>query len=191
MMEYVLNNPISMDSVPFVQNDKTDKIAEELMERQKDFLRQKLEHDSAAQIEWQNAQPIHTTFRLNGRVVGTIGTNTGFTTTGISAHGEYLQAHAMADQKGLTGEARSDFVVQQVGEALKQRYGAAFEVITHDKNDRPTTGEVHAEMFGRPAPPPEPYKPNEDELAYMKFFAQLYAQRFGEDPFEGIEMPFE
>tara|TARA_R110000737_G_scaffold352955_1_gene401317 strand:+ start:6280 stop:6921 length:642 start_codon:yes stop_codon:yes gene_type:complete len=189
MTEYQLLNPIPMADVPFVRGEKIDKFTEELIMRQKDFLRRILEHDGASQLEWQNAQKIHTAFRLNGKLVGTIGITTGFTRTGISDRGEYTQAQAMATEKGLTGEARADFVTRQVGEALKQRYGAALEVITFDPSARPTSGELNAEMFGKSALPTEPSVPDDGTLAYMKIFAQIYAQRFGEDPFEGIDLP--
>lgn len=191
MMDYQLKNPIPMANLPLVRGEKIDKVAEEMMVRQKDFLRRSLEFDSKAQLEWQNEQKIHTAFRLNGKLVGTMGITTGFTQTGISDRGAFVQAQAIASEKGLTGEARADFVARQVGEALKQRYGAALEVITYDPSDRPTSGELDAEMFGKSAPATEPPVPDENQIAYLKFFAQMYAQNFGEDPFAGLDVPYD
>lgn len=193
MMDYVLKNSLSKDSVGSVHNNKTDKVAGDMLARQKDFLRQKLEQDEMSQIEWQNAQPIHTAFRLNGKLVGTIGVNTGFTSSGIPGgpcRVAYAKANAMADEKGVYGEARNDFVNKQVGDMLKESFGASFEAITYDPDDRPTSGELDAEMFGHPYEAPEKPEPTENEFAYMKVFAQMYAQKFGEDPFEGIDVPF-
>ncbi len=193
MTEYALQNgvPISLADMPRVQGGQYDKMAEEMLQRERDFLRRKLEYDSEAQLAWQNAQPIHTAFRLNGELVGTIGVNTGFTGTKISDGGAFQRAVAFAEQTGLSGAAFADYASEKVSQALKERYGASIEVEVFDPANRPTSGEMHAEMFGAPSAPAEPAGPDENELAWMKVFAQLYAQKFGQDPFAGLEVPFE
>jgi Ca2+-binding RTX toxin-like protein len=165
--------------------------AREMMIRQKDILRANIEYDSETQLAWQNAQEVHTAFRLNGKLVGTIGTNTGFSSTGITDGGAYQRAQSMADQQGLDGEERNNYIASQVSQALKIRYGADLEVEVFETGKRPTVGEMHTEMFGSPPSTPDTPKFNDNELAYMKFFAQLYSQNFGEDPFEGLAVPYD
>ncbi|MDP2697066.1 hypothetical protein [Thalassospira sp.] len=166
-------------------------MANEMLARERDHLRAKIEYDSKAQLEWQNAQPIYSGFRLNGELVGMIGVNTGFTGSGISDGGAYQRAIEVAKQTGLTGEAFAKYATDQVSQALKARYGDRIEVEVYDTENRPTSGEMHTEMFGPPASTPDTPKFNDSELAWMKVFAQLYSQNFGEDPFAGLDVPYD
>ncbi|MDP2697067.1 hypothetical protein [Thalassospira sp.] len=166
-----------------------DDFTKDLMVQQKEWLAAKLAYDGEAQRASQNAQPIHTTFRLNGKLVGMIGVNSGFTGTGISDGGAYLRAIEVAKQTGLTGEAATDYASEQVSQALKDRYGVNIEVEVFEPGNRPTTGEMHTEMFGEATSLYEGM--SSDWMAYIKHFAQTYAQTFGEDPFAGLDVPYD
>tara|TARA_A100000171_G_C2108302_1_gene133600 strand:- start:80 stop:691 length:612 start_codon:yes stop_codon:yes gene_type:complete len=183
---------VSLSALPKMSKSALpDGLREEVLTRQRDFLRRQIESDPEAQLASQNAQPIHTAFRLNGKLVGTIGVNTGFSSTGIVDGGAYQRAQSMADQQGLEAEKRNDYIANQVSQALKEHYGASLEVITFDENHRPTTGELHAEMFGSAQPVFESPLEDEGTVAWMKVFAQIYSQEFGEDPFEGLDVPYD
>ncbi|MCC9620569.1 hypothetical protein LPB41_02595 [Thalassospira sp. MA62] len=191
MTEFQLNVSGHKIDAPFVKGGPDDAVAAEMLQRQRDFLRSQLQSDPEKQLAIQNAQPVHTAFRLNGKLVGTIGLESGFTSTGISDGGAYQQAQNAADQLGLKGTDRYDYVADQVAQALRDKYGASLDVVTYPPDERPTTGELHAEMFGGKQPVFEkPFKEN-DGVAYLKFFAQMYAQKFGEDPFAGLDVPFD
>ena len=155
----------------------------EWLAQQKGYMQAVLRQDSGAQLAHQNAQEVHTAFRLNGELVGTIDENGGFTASGISDGGASQRAAAYAEQTGLKGAAFADYVSQEFSQALKERYGASLEVVTYNTGDRPTIGEMHTEMFGPSSQ--EPQEADPDKIAHLKFIAQLYAQTFGEDPFTG------
>lgn len=162
--------------------------AREMMVRQKDIFRAKLENNSEDQLAWQNAQPIYSAIRLNGNLVGTIGVNTGFTSTEISDGGAFRRAVAHAEKTGMGEEEFNVYATEQVSQALKARYGASIEVEVFAPDEQPTSGEMHAEMFGTAAPASASSSLSDNELSYMKFFAQLYSQQFGEDPFDGLDI---
>lgn len=187
---FASQNFVNLAQVPEGHIGRPTKLADEMLARERDHLRAKIEYDSEAQLEWQNAQPIYSAFRLNGELVGMIGVNTGFTGTKISDGGAFQRAVAYAEQTGLTGEAFSKYATDQVSQALKARYGDSIEVEVYDTKNRPTSGEMHTEMFGPSSSTPDTPKFNDSELAWMKVFAQLYSQNFDEDPFEGLDVPY-
>lgn len=166
-----------------------DDVSKDMMMRQKEWLARELAHNPYEQLAAQNAQEVHTSFRLNGKLVGTIDENGGFTASGISDGGAPQRAVAYAEQTGLKGAAFADYFSQKVSQALKERYGASLEVVTYDTGDRPTVGEMHSEMFGGASPQFEGM--SSDRMAYIKHFAQTYAQAFGEDPFAGLDVPYD
>lgn len=156
--------------------------ARDMMIRQKNFLLSMLNRDTDAQIAKQNAAEVHTAFRLNGKLVGVM-SESGFTSTGIQATTAYQDTQNAADKQGLTGEERIAFVSDHVSRALKDRHGENLDVETFNAGNRPTSGDMHAEMFGAASTPTQT---SSYDMAYVKFFAQLYAQTFGDDPFAAV-----
>ncbi len=186
-----LQNGIAMPlaDLPKGEASLPSELKDEWLAQQKGYMRAMLRQDSVAQLAIQNAREVHTAFRLNGELVGTIDENGGFTGTRISDGGAFQRAVAYAEQTGLKGDAFADYASQKVSQALKERYGASLEVVTYDAGNRPTVGEMHAEIFGSSSQ--EPPAPDPDEIAHLKFMAQLYAQTFGEDPFTGMPVSSE
>jgi len=162
--------------------------AHEMMLRQKDIFRAKIANNSEDKLAWQNAQPIYSAIRLNGKLVGTLGANTGLTMTEISDGGAYRRAVAYAEKTGMNGEEFNAYATEQVSQALNARYGQSIEIEVFSPDEQPTSGEMHAEMFGTAVPATASGSLSDNELSYMKFFAQLYSQQFGEDPFDGLDM---
>lgn len=170
--------------------------AREMLIRQKEMFRAQIAQNSDEQLAWQNAQPIYSAIRLNGKLVGTMGVNTGLTMTGISDGGAFRRAVAYAEKTGMSGEEFSIYATEQLSQALKARYGASIEIEVFAPDSRPTSGEMHAEMFGTATPAYDSTAAgspasSESELSYMKLFAQIYAQNFGEDPFADLNKPYE
>jgi hypothetical protein len=166
-----------------------DEFTKDLMVREKEWLTRELAYNPYEQLAAQNAQEVHTAFRLNGKLAGTIDENGGFTGSGLSDGGASQRAVAYAEKAGLKGAAFADYVSQKVSQALKERYGASLEVVTYDTGDRPTVGEIHSEMFGGASPQYEGM--SSDRMAYIKHFAQMYGQTFGEDPFAALDVPYD
>lgn len=180
---YSFTSPTKPMNANFVSGESDQ--AREMMVRQKEIMQAKLARDDNAQRAYQNSAEVNTAFRLNGELVGTI-SSLGFTSKGINDDGAYQRAQISADQRGLTGEDRIAFIADAVTQALQDRYGSDLAVETFGEGSRPTSGTMHEEMFGASS---NPSQPNPDELAYMKFFAQLYSQTFGEDPFASVIEP--
>lgn len=183
--------PISLANVREGRITLSDELKGEMLTRERDFLRRKFEYDSEDQLAYQNAKGVHTAFRMNGELVGTINESGGFTGTRISDGGAFQRAVAYAEKTGLRGDAFADYASEKVSQALKERYGASLEIVTYDEGNRPTVGEMHAEMFGSEPSAPSAPEINDSELAWMKVFAQLYAQHFDEDPFAGLDVPYD
>ena len=165
-----------------------DDFTKDLMVRQKERLAAELAYNPQEQLAAQNAAEVSTAFRLNGKLVGTI-SEQGFTRTGINDNGAFDRAQAQADARGLTGEKRTTFVGEQVSAELQARYGSSLEVINYPEGQRPTSGEMHSEMFGGSSSQYEGM--SSDRMAYIKHFAQSYDQTFGENPFAGLDVPYD
>jgi hypothetical protein len=103
--------------------------------------------DINAQIARQRADKAHTVYFLNGEVIGMQGTEGGTTfktNPGIDVGALWREAAA----KGLSEDGARDYVAEQVGAALKERYGSALTVETYDgAANAPTAGQVEDAMF--------------------------------------------
>tara|TARA_R110000796_G_scaffold11478_3_gene38313 strand:- start:3568 stop:4158 length:591 start_codon:yes stop_codon:yes gene_type:complete len=187
-----ISSPVTIGQQNRVQTEfksGLDDFTKDLMVRQKEWLAKELAHNPYEQVAAQNAQEVHTAFRMNGKLVGTIDENGGFTATGISDGGASQAAVAYAEKTGLKGAAYADYLSQKLSQVFKERYGASVEVVTYETGDRPTVGEMHSEMFGGVLPQFEAM--SSDRMAYIRHFAQSYAQVFGEDPFAGLGTPYD
>ena len=98
--------------------------------------------ERVAQLEKQDADKAHSVFRKNGKIIATIGTHTGITST--NGAGLYVRRILNeAAERGLNGSEMNDFISKEMEKYLgvpAQRFKSAAEA--------PTMGELHIEMFG-------------------------------------------
>ncbi|HBU97257.1 MAG TPA: hypothetical protein DEF21_05030 [Thalassospira lucentensis] len=172
---------------PKVSAEESEKAREKFM-RQKAMYTARMEHESQKQVAWQNEQPMYSAIRLNGKLVGTMGINTGLTMTGISDGGAYRRAVIYAEKTGMSHDAFTEYAAEKVSQALESRYGASIEIEVFEPDARPTVGELQAEMFGTAVPDSAPASAsisasdafNDAELSCLKLFAQLCSQQAGD-----------
>lgn len=113
------------------------------------------------QIAKQNAQPLHSVFRANGKIVAFIGKG-GITSTGGLGH------------VNTTGSL--DEVAQNVKERLTQLYGSV-QMETYSSGSGVTVGMAGDEMFGRgpKMPSPDAASHNETKTGYMNSLLKFSA----------------
>lgn len=106
--------------------------------------------ERAAQIAKQRAEPVHTVYKVGGKIIAKHQHN-GWTTFAANADGgASTQAKKAGAAQGLTGEALNTFVADAITASLKQKYGAALQVETYrDPATAPSSGAIEDAMFGR------------------------------------------
>jgi len=106
------------------------------------------------QIAKQNAVPVHSVFRANGKIVAFIGKSGGITSTGGLGH--------------VSTAGSLDEVAQNVKERLTQLYGN-IQMETYPAGSGANVGMAGDEMFGRgpQMPSPEAAFKNDTKTGYM------------------------
>lgn len=114
------------------------------------------------QIAKQNAQPVHSVFRANGKIVAYMGYKSGITSTG---------GLGLVDNTGSLDET-----AQNVKERLTQLYGNV-QMETYTAGSGVNVGMAGDEMFGRgpKMPSPEAALNNETKTGYMNSLLKFSA----------------
>jgi len=91
---------------------------------------------------------VHTRFKAGGETIAIHFRDNGTFFSGNSPPSEARAAIDQADQLGLTGEARANFVANGMAEGFRQVYGDRLEVETFSREEAPTRAEIRAERQG-------------------------------------------